>query len=205
MASTFFAGYQITASSRKLDHAALPMVDLLSGEEDLVLDGGCGAGRTSLALAPVLKRGKIVALDRFDSDYIEGGGHALLERNARLAGFSDRIQAKMGDLTQLPFPEATFDAAVSAHAMDHLGDAKEAGFREMLRVLKPGRRFLFIAWTPSWSMFAIANVLSFFLTTKAAWRILAARVGFSIVQEGCFNGFWYLLLQKPSEVGAPNA
>ena len=40
LAASFFAGALITASSTRLDHAVMPMVDLLSGESDLVLDGG---------------------------------------------------------------------------------------------------------------------------------------------------------------------
>jgi precorrin-6B methylase 2 len=83
----------------------MPMVDLLSGESDLALDGGCGAGRTTVALGRALKKGRIVALDRFDSDYIEGGGRALLERNLR----ARRARRARGDqarrLTHLPFPD----------------------------------------------------------------------------------------------------
>lgn len=198
LAASLFAGYLIARSAARPDHAALPMVDLLSGESDLVLDGGCGAGRTTLAVGRVLKKGWIVALDRFNASYIEGGGRTLLERNLRLAGLGDRVRLEQGDLTQLPFPDQTFDSAVSAHAVDHLGSRKEQGLREMLRVLKPGGRFLLVVWVPGWVAFAFANVLSFFLTTKGGWKRLASRAGFEIVNEGAFNGFWFLLLERPA-------
>jgi SAM-dependent methyltransferase len=197
LAASFFAGALITVSSTRPDHAVLPMVDLLSGESDLALDGGCGAGRTTVALGRTLKKGRIVALDRFDSDYIEGGGRALLERNLRLADLEGRVEIRQGDLTQLPFRDRTFDSAVSAHAMDHLGPQITQGLSEMLRVLKPGGRFLLVAWVPGWTMFAIANVLAFFLTGKREWRQLANRAGFRIRDQGHFNGFWFLLLEKP--------
>ncbi len=202
--ASFFAGALITASSTRPGHAVLPMVDLLSGESDLVLDGGCGAGRTTVALGRALKKGRIVAMDRFDSDYIEGGGRALLERNLRLAGLDERVEIRQGDLTHLPFPDRTFDSAVSAHAMDHLGPQIVQGLREILRVLKPGGRFLLIVWVPGWAMFAIASVLAFALTSKREWKQLANRAGFQTRDQGHFNGFWFLLLEKPTSAARAN-
>ena len=198
LAASFFTGSLIARSFARPDNTVLPMVDLLSGESDLVLDGGCGAGRTTIALGRVIKKGRIIALDRFDSDYIYGGGRALLERNLRLAAIDDRVRIERGDLTQLPFPDQTFDSSVSAHAIDHLGSQKEHGLREMWRVLKPGGHFLLVVWVPGWAMFAIANVLSFFLTTKGGWKRMASRTGFEILDEGVFNGIWFLLLGKPA-------
>jgi SAM-dependent methyltransferase len=204
LAASFFAGALITASSTRPDHAVMPMVDLLSGESDLVLDGGCGAGRTTVALGRALKKGRIVALDRFDSDYIEGGGRALLERNLRLAALDERVEIRQGDLTHLPFPDRTFDSAVSAHAIDHLGPQIVQGLREMLRVLKPGGRFLLVVWVPGWAMFAIASVLSFFLTGKREWKHLANQAGFQMRDQGHFNGFWFMLLEKPMSAARAN-
>ncbi len=197
LAASFFAGHLAAAATGRADHAALPLVDFLSSDQDVVLDGGCGAGRTSIAVARMLKHGKVVALDRFDSDYIKGGGRALLERNLKAAGLADRVQIEQGELTQLPFPDRSFDAAVSAHAIDHLGPNQEKGLAEMRRILRPGGRFLLVVWVPGWSMFSIANVFSFFLTRKSGWKRKASSVGFEIQQEGSFNGVWYLVLQRP--------
>lgn len=196
-AASFFVGGFFTRASGGYGSAVLPMVDLFDGPGGLALDGGCGAGRTSLALARAYRTIRIVALDRFDSDYIEAGGRSLLERNLALAGLTGRVEIRTGDLTTLPFSEATFDAAVSAHAVDHLGAAAQQGVSEFFRVLKPGGRFLLIVWAPGWAMFAIANVLSFFLRPRREWRRIAERVGFRIRDEGNFNGAWFAVLQKP--------
>jgi SAM-dependent methyltransferase len=198
LVANYFAGYLRADAARKPDHVSLPMVDLLSSDHDLVLDAGCGAGRTTLALSRILHNGRIVALDRFDSGYIAGGGRDLLENNLRLAGLTDRVEIHHGDITDLPFGGATFDSAVSTHAMDHLGRQTERALREVLRVLKPGGRFLIVVWTPGWAMFSTANVLSFFLTTRAGWRRMAETGGFVVRNEGMFNGFAFLLLEKPS-------
>jgi len=201
-ALTFVAGNLIMRSFRRADHVVLPMVDLVRGDQDLVLDAGCGAGRTSIALKRVLRAGRIVAVDRFDAGYIDDGGAKLLERNLRIAGLTDRVSIEPADLTALPFPEGRFDAAVSTHVYDHLGAQKAQGLGEVVRVLKPGGRFLMAVWVPGWTMFAVANVLSFFLTSKAAWREMAQQAGFQIVDEGVFNHAWFLLLEKPGSADA---
>jgi SAM-dependent methyltransferase len=192
-----FAGGLLLRTSKQTDFASLPLVALLRSKHDLVLDAGCGGGRTTLALSKILRNGRIVAFDRFDAEYIDGGGRAALERNLRIAGLHERVQIEPGDLTALPFPDAHFDSAVSAHVIDHLGPHKQAGLAEIHRVLKPGGRFLMVVWVPGWATFSLANVLCFLLTSKAGWRKLAARVGFSIRDEGTFNGMWFAVLQRP--------
>ena len=48
-----FVGGLILRASDRADHASLPLVDLLGSDDDLVLDAGCGAGRTTLSIAKV--------------------------------------------------------------------------------------------------------------------------------------------------------
>jgi SAM-dependent methyltransferase len=192
-----FVGGLVLSSSKRADLAALPMVDLLSTDHDLVLDAGCGGGRTTLAISKVLKNGRVVALDRFDAYYIAGGGRTHLERNLRIAALTERVQIEQGDLTAMPFPEAHFDAAVSTHVIDHLKEKKKKGLAEIRRVLKPGGRLLMVVWVPGWITFSLANVFCLLLTTKAGWRNLAGEVGFSVKDEGTFNGMWFAVLERP--------
>lgn len=197
LSACFFAGGLVARTATRRDDAVLPMVDLLR-DGKTVLDAGCGAGRTCIALGRASAVIEITALDRFDSDYIEGGGQKLLERNLRLAGLTSRVKIEHGDLTALPFAEARFDAAISAHAIDHLGPHKLTGLTEIRRVLKPGGRFLLIVWVPGWTMFALANVFSFWLAPKRAWRRMAEEAGFERLDEGMLNGYWFALLGRPA-------
>lgn len=201
LAVNFLIGAIYMKSFKRAECAVLPMVDLLRTRTDHVLDVGCGAGRTIIALGRLLKEGSITGLDRFDAGYIRGGGLELLENNVALAGLSGRVNAVKGDITQMPFADATFDSATSTHAMDHLGDGTEAGLAEVKRVLKPGGRFLMVVSVADWTLFGLAALFSFFATTKEEWRAMTKQTGFRIVDEGMFNGTWYLLLEKPESAG----
>ena len=197
LGANFTVGNFIMRSFRRQDHAVLPMVELLSGDSDLVLDAGCGSGRTTIALGRAMRNAKVFAVDRFDAGYIDDGGRELLDRNLRIAGLSDRVTIETADLTALPFDDGDFDSMVSTHVYDHLGQAKQRGLDEAYRVLKPGGRFLMAVWVPGWTMFAVAAVLSFFLTPKAAWRGMAKAAGFELVDEGVCNNAWFVVMQKP--------
>jgi SAM-dependent methyltransferase len=199
LSASFFAGHLVAVHASSAEHIGLPMVDLLSGDKDLVLDAGCGAGRSTVALGRAIKGGRITAVDRFDSNYIDSGGLALLKRNLRLANLEDRVDIRKGDITHLPFPDNTFDSAVSTHVFDHLGREASRALGEVHRVLRPGGRFLMVVWVPSWHMFAIANVLSFMLTSTHRWTALSEAAGLSIIDRGFFNGYWFVLLEKPGQ------
>lgn len=198
LAVSFFVGNGIMRSFQSRDHMVLPMVCLLKGQNDVVLDAGCGAGRTTIMLSRILGNGRIVAFDRFDADYIDEGGSTHIDRNLEIAGLSGKVAVKKGDLTGLPFEDGCFTAAISTNVFDHLGAGKQTALNEIRRVLEPGGRFLMAVWVPGWTMFAVANVLSFFLTSKAAWRGMATDAGLRVVDEGKFNFAWFLLLEKPS-------
>lgn len=197
LAACFAGGNLVVGSFRRLDFAVLPMVQLIHGAQDRILDAGCGAGRTSLALGPLLGQGRIVAVDRFTASYIKGGGRSLLDHNLALAGLSERVDVVQADLSSLPFAEASFDGAVSSAVFDHLGSAKQAALDEVFRVLKPGGRFLVLVWVPSWTTFMVGNLFSFFLSSKFAWKSMSGQAGFHLVAEGIHNFSWYMLLEKP--------
>ena len=194
----FVVGNLMMQSFRNRDHVVLPMVGLLRSDDDLVLDAGCGAGRTTIALSRVLRSGRVVAVDRFDAGYIDDGGRTLLDRNLRVAGLDERVRVEKADLVSLPFADGTFDGAVSTSVFDHLGKAKGRALAEVFRTLKPGGRFLVAVSVPGWEMFMIANVLSFFLASRKTWRRLATAAGFDVVDEGVFNFAWFALLEKPA-------
>ena len=93
---------------------------------DRVLDGCCGTGDLAVA-ARKAGAGEVIGLD-FSA--------RMLERARRKEPAIEWIQ---GDLLELPFEDASFDAATVGFGVRNVADL-ERGLDELRRVLKPGGR-----------------------------------------------------------------
>ena len=101
---------------------------------EVVLDLGSGAGLDAMNAAPVLgDAGRFIGVDMTP---------AMLERarrNAVEAGHARTVEFREGLIEALPVASATVDVVIS-NCVVNLSPDKEAVFREMHRVLKPGGR-----------------------------------------------------------------
>ena len=104
-----------------------------------VLEIGTGKGRFLVRLARY-----VVAVTTVD---IAAEEQECARLNARYAGVEEKIQFVLQDAGRLPWPEATFDAAVSMNAMHHIVDFEQA-LEEMLRVVKPGGKVVLADFSP---------------------------------------------------------
>jgi SAM-dependent methyltransferase len=199
-----FAGDAILRFVNRMEsELVLPFVDLFASDHDLILDAGCGHGRTTIALSKTSKKGRIVALDRFDASYIENGGKTLLESNLKAANITDRVQIVQGDVTNLKFDADTFDTIASSYMMDHLGEEKMPALQELNRVLKSGGKFLLVVIVRNYATFAIASFISLVaMGTKESWRELFKQTNFKLLEEGDINGGAYFLVEKPKTINA---
>jgi ubiquinone/menaquinone biosynthesis C-methylase UbiE len=191
----FFIGNLIIRSPKHTRYLTLPWVDLFQPGSNRILDAGCGAGRATIALSKIYPD-TITAIDLFNSDYIDGGGNTLLERNLELTGISNRVEIVQGDITNTGFQEDSYDAVISSYMIDHLGDQKFNALNEINRILKPGGRMLMIVFTPNLTSFAILNIFSFFLTSRKQWKKLFEKTNFKLIEEGEINGGSYFLIEK---------
>jgi ubiquinone/menaquinone biosynthesis C-methylase UbiE len=98
-----------------------------------VLDVGTGPGRVPLAIAQASPALRVEGLD-LSAEMI-----AQARRNAADAGLDDAVRFTVGDVADLPYPDATFDLVVSTMSQHHWRDAA-AGLRELRRVLRPTGR-----------------------------------------------------------------
>ncbi|WAS93702.1 class I SAM-dependent methyltransferase [Nannocystis punicea] len=102
-----------------------------------VLDVACGPGTLALQVAPAVAH--VAALD-FAAAMID----RLRERATR-AGLE--VDARVGDGQDLPWPDASFDAAFSMFGLIFFPDLGR-GLRELHRVLRPGGRAVIGSWMP---------------------------------------------------------
>jgi demethylmenaquinone methyltransferase / 2-methoxy-6-polyprenyl-1,4-benzoquinol methylase len=92
---------------------------------DAVLDACCGTG--DLAIAAERAGGRVTGLDFSEQMLV------------RARGKSDSVQWVLGDVTALPFDDASFDVVTVGFGIRNVPDL-EAGLAELARVVRPGGR-----------------------------------------------------------------
>jgi SAM-dependent methyltransferase len=103
-----------------------------------ILDLGSGPGAISW----------YVAREGFSAAAIDGSPTAIEQLRARLAGESLEVDAKVGDIVELPWPDASFDAVIDNLAITHNRFQMARRIAdEVHRVLKPGGRFCSASFT----------------------------------------------------------
>ena len=145
---------------------------------------------------------RVVALDNFSATYIDDNSPRKLRVNARAAGVEDRVEVQVGDMRAMPLASESFDAAVSAYAIDHLGsDGVVRSLAEVARVLRPRGEFLLMIFNrDGWARLAYPFVHGhgYYGRAPAAdrWRARLTTAGFDIIEQGTRPATLYFLCHK---------
>jgi SAM-dependent methyltransferase len=109
------------------------------GEQDRVLDSGCGPGLVSCYLAAFVRQ--VTGVDLTPA--------MIQEAKARAAAQSiPNTEFTLGDMEHLSYPDHTFDAAISRFAFHHLEQPGQA-LQEMFRVVRPGGKVVVMDAVPA--------------------------------------------------------
>jgi ubiquinone/menaquinone biosynthesis C-methylase UbiE len=95
-----------------------------------LLDVGCGPGSITRGLAERLAPGQVVGLD-LSPAILTAARQDAVERGL------GNLRYQQGDVYNLPFPDASFDAVFAHQVLQHLREPGNA-LREMFRVVRPG-------------------------------------------------------------------
>ena len=130
---TYAMGYsdeflQLLKRRNAADNAAHLLPHLDSGSR--VLDIGCGPGTISMGLAKAIEPGELHGIDMEESQI-------MIARASAAAGGHDNATFHVGDATELPFDDGSFDAAHTHAVLMHIPETAQT-LSEILRVLKPG-------------------------------------------------------------------
>ena len=118
--------------SRRLAAAYVQFAGVADGER--VLDVGTGTGALAAALEAATRTGEIVGIDPSDGFIAHAKSH-----------LSSRVRFEVGDAQSLPYPDASFDQALSLLVLNFIPDPEKA-LREMRRVTRRGGAVSACVW-----------------------------------------------------------
>jgi SAM-dependent methyltransferase len=98
-----------------------------------ILDAGCGSGRNMIELQ---RHGAVTGVE-------------LAEASVEIARGRDAGEVVAGSVLEMPFPDSSFDFAVSLDVIEHLEDDLGA-LRELRRVIAPGGALLLTVPAYQW-------------------------------------------------------
>lgn len=178
----------------------LPTARFLASGSGRVLDAGAGSGRAAVGVLLARPKATVTGLDIYQGYWgIDGNTPERFMTNTRIAGAADRAEVSTGDMRDMPFEDASFDAVVSAYAIDHLRqDGRVKSVAEVARVLKPRGEFLLLIVNVDWltwlvSPHAIAHHPP---QDPARWRALLEQGGFVVEEAGTRPATLYFLAKK---------
>jgi len=145
---TLYFNYAYTNFSPQGGNIQAQIVDLLLARLDwdgagTALDIGCGNGPLAIRLACRFPHARVTGIDYWGKNW--DYSKSVCEHNALVEGVGERLEFQKASASELPFPDESFDLAVSNlvfHEVNQVKDKRQL-VREALRVVRKGGRFAF--------------------------------------------------------------
>lgn len=128
---SLFFGRFMNRVNRKIIDSTIALLEL--SPQHHVLEIGFGGGVSLSSVAETVSRGMVTGID------VSPEMVRQAERRFQRQIAEGRIQVQLGNVSQLPFPEATFDRVFTVNTIYFWPDARQ-GIAEIHRVLKNGGR-----------------------------------------------------------------
>jgi ubiquinone/menaquinone biosynthesis C-methylase UbiE len=111
---------------------------LYINEDDIILDIGCGGGKTVNKFAEIARYGKVYGVDFSD---------VSVKLSAKLNRYYinlDKVSIQKASVSSLPFPDNFFDIITAVETYFFWPDL-ESDMKEVFRVLKPNGKLLIVS------------------------------------------------------------
>lgn len=161
-----------------------------------VLDIGCGLGAIDELLVTRFGAGSVLGID-IDPRLVAG-----MQQRIAAAGLAGRISGQAVEGGPLPFEAASFDVVFSKDSLVQIPD-KAALFREVIRVLRPGGRFIASDWLRGGTGPYSAEMLEYFRLEGIAYNMATLGESADALREAGFADIvvrdrhdWYRDLAK---------
>ena len=161
-----------------------------------VLDIGCGLGAIDELLVTRYRARSVVGID-IDPALLND-----MQRRIERAGLASRIRGQKVDVGPLPFPAASFDVVFSKDSMVQIPD-KPAIYAEVLRVLRPGGRFIASDWLRGGTGAYSPEMIEFFRLEGIAYNMVSLDESADALRAAGFVDVeirdrhdWYLALAR---------
>jgi 2-polyprenyl-3-methyl-5-hydroxy-6-metoxy-1,4-benzoquinol methylase len=135
--STLAASKKVRVVVKALFTDAFASLPFGRNDELRILDVGCGLGFLSCVSAEFYKNGRITGIDTFKHSSLKGSSLEKAKENARILGFSDRIDFKKSDVFRFR-PTEKFDIIVSNLVFHNLGKMRFEAYSRLSKWAQAG-------------------------------------------------------------------
>jgi ubiquinone/menaquinone biosynthesis C-methylase UbiE len=131
---------RLVAKLMNIEHEPLTMWGLTKvkiATDDLILDVGCGGGKTVNTLTQLVPKGKVFGIDHSIEmvNYSKKVNNKLINQN--------RVQIVSGSVEKMEFPNDCFNLVTAIETYYFWSSFRDA-LKEIKRVLKPGGKLLLV-------------------------------------------------------------
>ena len=132
-----------------------------------------------------MPHGHATGIDLWRSRDQSGNSAEATRKNTELNGVADRITLETGDMTALPYEDASFDLVTASISIHNIPNAEGRGraVSEALRVLRPGGRLVIVDLGRTKEYIEVLrNAGVPFTATPAGWQMQWGMLPTTIIQ-----------------------
>jgi ubiquinone/menaquinone biosynthesis C-methylase UbiE len=189
----------INLSKSNFSGIELDAIDVI--ESPIILDVGCGTGRTAIKIAKTLKKGgKLIGIDIYSKVAIGGNALETVQKNAKLEGVAEKTTFQYGSAVEIQFEKDKFDIINFFSVLHelHMEGELDKALNEAYRVLKPGGYLYVGEWNrSSWQLIAYCGIFCLVFKPQIFWTQILKKHGFDIKKKENRRGFYLFSAKKP--------